>query len=128
MPSMFACLHLFCSSNFPKTKAYGHARWLMKKESISLKNWLESHEVVLLAIFSAALEALINLQAGKLFPKTRKKNVLDDFYLVISLSDHFSHWLEKRNLRKIYSWESLILNWLNFSFYVTSAQLYHGMI
>ena len=33
----------------------------MKKESISLKNRLEGHVVVLLATFSAAVEALIHL-------------------------------------------------------------------
>ena len=81
----------------------------MKKESISLKNRLETHVVVLLTTISAAVEVWIHL--------------LDNFYLVISLMDHISHWLEERNLKEINSLESLILNWLTFLFYVTSAQL-----
>ena len=60
-----------CSSNFPNTKAYGHARWLMKKESISLKNRLQCHVVVLLAYLSCR---------GSMNPS----DLLDNFYLVIS--------------------------------------------
>ena len=60
-----------CPSNFPKTKAYGHARWSMKKESISLKNRLQCHVVMLLADLSCR---------GSMNPS----DLLDHFYLVIS--------------------------------------------
>ena len=91
-----------CSSNFPKTKAYGHARCLMKEKSISLKNRLEFHVVMPLAACLVSCHVSI-------------KHLLDNFYLAFSLKDHTSHWPEERNSREIHSLESFI-----FLFYVCS--------
>ena len=64
-----------------KSKTYGYAEWLMNTKSVSLKSQLlESHVVVLLATWLAAVEALINL--------------LDNFYFVISAQDPTSNWLK----------------------------------
>ena len=71
---------------FSETKAYGHAGWLTKGKSISLKKRPKCHVVMLLAAYPESIN-----------------NLPDNFYLAFSLRDHTIYWLEERYSREIYS-------------------------